>query len=128
MDACEKYEFIYVKPTNKIIIIKMCKNIYGHGQCNICVTLKLQVTSHFLQSLEGLVCSCSIVQLCLVVLPLFLVYFGQLVAHVHVGQVALSENLDSTNLEGNPKCKKNKMCHIKGVEKGRTWQKKRHYF
>ncbi len=51
MDACEKYEFIYVKSTNKIIITKLCKNIYSHGQCIICVTLKLQVMSHFLQSL-----------------------------------------------------------------------------
>jgi hypothetical protein len=52
MDACEKYELIYVKSTNKIIMTKMCKIMhYGHGQCIICVTLKLQVMSHFLQSL-----------------------------------------------------------------------------
>jgi hypothetical protein len=50
MDACEKYELIYVKSTNKIIMTKMCKNIYGHGQCIISVTLKLQVMPHFLQS------------------------------------------------------------------------------
>jgi hypothetical protein len=56
MDACEKCEF-YVK---KIILdTKMCNEIYDHGQCVICITLKFQMMPHFLHNLQGLVvCSC----------------------------------------------------------------------
>jgi len=58
------YLCINVHPpsTQEIITTKMCKKIYNHGQCVICVTLKFQATPHFLHNLLGLVHSCLVAQ------------------------------------------------------------------
>jgi hypothetical protein len=69
----------------EIITQKMCKKIYDHGQCIMCVTLKLQATLHFSHNLLGLVCSCSIVQLPFSCFPSPISLFTQAMVHVNVG-------------------------------------------
>jgi hypothetical protein len=63
----------------------MCKEIYGHGQCIVCVTLKLQATLHFSHNLLGSVCSCSIVQLSFSCSPSPISLFTQVMVHKNVG-------------------------------------------
>ncbi len=88
MDACEKCKFIYVKCSFSINkrdhYHKMGKKIYGHEQCVVCVTLKIQVTPHFSHNLLGLVHSCSILQCPLNCFPSLLGMYVQLVVYVHV--------------------------------------------
>jgi hypothetical protein len=56
---CENVHFL---STKEIITRKLGKKIYGHEQCVVCVTLKIQATPHFSHNLLGLVHSCSTLQ------------------------------------------------------------------
>jgi hypothetical protein len=75
---------VHPTSTKEIITKKLCKKIYGHGQCIMCVTLKLQTTLHFSHNLLGLVCSCSIVQLPFSCSPSPISLFTQAMVHMNV--------------------------------------------
>ncbi len=71
--------------TKEIIATKMCKEIYSHEQCVVCVTLKIQAIPHFSHDLLGLVHSGSILQCPFSCFPSLLGMYVQLVVCVHVG-------------------------------------------
>ncbi len=70
--------------TKEIIATKMCKEIYSHEQCVVCVTLKIQAIPHFSHDLLGLVHSGSILQCPFSCFPSLLGMYVQLVVCVHV--------------------------------------------